>query len=302
MQRLLSIILIERIVQAFTMMKRLIAGSFFLLLLLISACNGGKKTSIPNASSAVMSDSLRRAKEDSLVQLAKGPKRTGADELFNDFLYNFSSEVTFQKQRILFPLLVTDKNKKTYIEMKNWKHDFLFSKQKIYSLFFDREKDMDIVNDTSLTAVQVEWLYPKTHLEKQYCFKRVKGVWLLESINMTHMEQTNDEAFLDFYDHFATDSLFQAHRICQPLKFVTTDPNDEFSVINATIDVNQWFAFKPQLPKVQISNINYGQLDTNKSKSKIVALIGVGNGFSNILHFAKKDGKWKLYKFEDVSI
>jgi hypothetical protein len=86
------------------------------------------------------------------------------------------------------------------------------------------------------------------------------------------------------------------------LKFVTTDPNDEFSVINATIDVNQWFAFKPQLPKVQISNINYGQLDTNKSKSKIVALIGVGNGFSNILHFSKKDGKWKLYKFEDVSI
>jgi hypothetical protein len=278
----------------------LIAGSCILLLLFLGSCNGKKGQS--NAESNEISDSLQRLKEDSLAKAAKGPSRTGADELFNDFIYNFASDQTLQKQRILFPLLVTENNKRTYIEAKNWKHDYLFIRQKIYSVFFDREKDMDIVNDTSLNSVQVQWLYPKTHLEKQYCFKRIRGVWLLESINYTHMVKTNDEAFLDFYDHFASDSLFQAHRICQPLKFVTTDPNDDFSVIDATIDVNQWFAFKPQLPKVQISNINYGQKDTNSSMTKIVALIGVGNGFSNILHFSKKEGKWNLTKFEDVSI
>jgi hypothetical protein len=178
----------------------------------------------------------------------------------------------------------------------------LFTKQKIYSLLFDREKDMDIVNDTALKNVQVEWLYPKSRITKKYFFKKVSGVWLLEAIDLRHMSLSDDENFLDFYSHFATDSTFQARRVCQPLKFVTTDPDDDFSVIEATIDVNQWFAFKPQLPVVRLSNIDYGQQFSDKSDYKIVALKGVGNGFSNILYFRRKAGIWKLYKFEDTSI
>ncbi|KAA6307939.1 hypothetical protein EZS27_040388, partial [termite gut metagenome] len=33
----------------------------------------------------------------------------------------------------------------------------------------------------------------------------------------------------------------------------------------------------------------------------IVALKGIGNGFSNTLYFQRKEGKWELYKFEDIS-
>ncbi|NLI35459.1 MAG: DUF4348 domain-containing protein [Bacteroidales bacterium] len=278
-------------------MKRMIAGFIFLLLVL-GSCNNKKSNNLPTR----MSDSIHRLNEDSLAQAAKGPHQTNADELFNDFIYNFASDPAIQRQRIVFPLLVDNGGKKSFIDARHWKHDYLFIHQKIYTLIFDRQKDMDLVNDTSLKSVQVEWLYPKNKMVKHYNFKRVRGMWLLESINMSQMTNIEDETFLNFYGRFSTDSLFQAQRVCQPLKFVTANPDDDFSMIEATIDVSQWFAFKPQLPILQLSNINYGQQNSDKSIQKIVAFKGVSNGFSNMLYFRKKAGKWKLYKFEDTSM
>lgn len=281
-------------------MKRMTAGLFIILLIVLGSCNG-KKTQ-DSSSSIRKSDSVSRMSEDSLAMAAKMRHQTKADELFNDFIYNFASDDMFQRQRIVFPLLQLDEKGKSYIDFKHWKHDYLFIKQKIYTLMFDKEKDMDFVNDTSLTNVKVEWMYPKERKVKHYNFKRIKGMWLLESIDVSKMVNTEDETFLDFYNKFVTDSLFQAHRVTQPLRFVTTNPDDDFSLIQATIDVSQWFAFKPQLPIVQLSNINYGQQNSDKSKYKIIAFKGVSNGFSNVLFFRKKGSKWMLYKFEDTSI
>ncbi len=278
-------------------MKRMIAGLFILLIVLVS-CNNKKGNN--NLSS--VPDSVQRLNEDSLAQAAKAAHRTNADELFNDFIYNFASIPAVQKARIVFPLLLEQNGKKSYIDAAHWKHDYLYIHQKIYTLIFDKEKDMDLVNDTSIHSAQVQWIYPKTKSVKNYNFKRVRGMWLLESINICKMNNVEDETFLDFYNRFSTDSLFQAQRVCQPLKFVTANPEDDFSMLDATIDVSQWFAFKPKLPVVQMSNINYGQPNSDTSDQKIVAFKGVSNGFSNVLYFRKNDGKWKLFKFEDISI
>ncbi|MDE6161926.1 MAG: DUF4348 domain-containing protein, partial [Bacteroides sp.] len=89
---------------------------------------------------------------------------------------------------------------------------------------------------------------------------------------------------------------------CKPLAFVTTDPDDDFSILETTLDLNQWFAFKPGLPTDRLSNVNYGQRNDDDSPTKILALKGIGNGFSNILYFRRKAGEWELYKFEDTSI
>lgn len=281
-------------------MKRLLGG-LFIVLFVLSSCNN-KKMKNPFSFSFMMNDSVKKHIEDSLALLAREPMRTEADELFNDFIYNFASDDNLQKKRIVFPLSVYRENKRYYIDKEHWRHNSFFVKQKFYTLLFDKEKDMDLANDTALKSVQVEWLCPKTKMVQKYAFKRVKGVWLLEAIYFNHMTSNGDESFLDFYHHFVTDSLFQSRRVCQPLSFLTTNPDDDFSLINATIDVNQWFAFKPQLPVDRLSNINYGQQNSDKSNHKIVALKGVGNGFSNVLYFVKKAGKWKLYKFEDTSI
>jgi len=234
--------------------------------------------------------------------LPEDPQPIQADESFDDFIYNFASDDVLQRQRVKFPLPYYNGDKKANIEERNWKHDNLFTKQHYYTLLFDKEEDMDLVGDTSLTSVQVEWIFVKTRMMKKYYFERIKGAWILEAINLRPIERDENEDFVEFFGHFATDSLFQSQRVREPLAFVTTDPDDDFSVLETTLDLNQWFAFKPALPAERLSNINYGQRNDDGSPTKILALKGIGNGFSNILYFRRKAGEWELYKFEDVSI
>ena len=266
-------------------MKKLIAG--VLVLTILGSC-GNKKTNIdPFASITQEVDSIRH-KADSIHQeeLPEGPKPTEA----------------LQRQRVKFPLPYYKGDEKTNIEERNWKHDDLFTKQHYYTLLFDKEEDMDLVGDTSLTSVQVEWIFVKTRMVKKYYFERIKGAWILEAINLRPVERNENEDFVEFFSHFAADSLFQSRRVQEPLAFVTSDPDDDFSILETSLDLNQWFAFKPALPTDRLSNINYGQRNDDNSPTKILALKGIGNGFSNILYFRRKAGEWQLYKFEDTSI
>ena len=274
-----------------------------MLLGILGAC-GNKKTNIdPFASITKEVDSIRRV-ADSIHcdESPEDPQPIQADESFDDFIYNFASDDVLQRQRVKFPLPYYNGDKKTNIEEHNWKHDDLFTKQHYYTLLFDREEDMDLVGDTSLTSVQVEWVFVKTRMVKKYYFERIKGAWMLEAINLRPIKQNDNENFVEFFGHFAADSLFQSKRVCEPLAFVTTDPDDDFSILETTLDLNQWFAFKPGLPADRLSNINYGQRNGDDSPAKILALKGIGNGFSNILYFRRKAGEWELYKFEDTSI
>lgn len=282
-------------------MKKVIAG--VVLLIFLGSC-GNKKANInPFASITNEVDSIRR-KADSVhhEKLPEEPKPIEADESFDDFIYNFASDDALQRQRVKFPLPYYNGDEKSKIEKHYWKHDDLFTKQNYYTLLFDREEDMDLVGDTSLASVQMEWIFVKTRMVKKYYFERVKGAWMLEGINLRSIERKESEDFVDFFARFASDSLFQSNRVQDPLLFVTTDPDDDFSILETTLDLNQWLAFKPTLPTDRLSNINYGQQNDDHSATKILALKGIGNGFSNILYFQRKDGEWKLYKFEDTSI
>ncbi|WP_303013029.1 DUF4348 domain-containing protein [uncultured Bacteroides sp.] len=282
-------------------MKKIIAG--VMLLGILGSCSNKKAKIDPFASITQEVDSIRY-KTDSIHEkkLPEEPKPTQADESFDDFIYNFASDDVLQRQRVKFPLPYYKGNEKSNIEECHWKHDDLFTKQRYYTLLFDKEEDMDLVGDTSLTSVQVEWIFMKTRMMKKYYFERIKGAWILEAINLRPVERDKNEDFIEFFSHFAADSLFQSQRVREPLAFITTDPDDDFSVLETTLDLNQWFAFKPELPADRLSNINYGQRNNDNSPTKILALKGIGNGFSNILYFRRKAGEWELYKFEDVSI
>lgn len=283
-------------------MKRLIAGVAALALFV--SC-GNKKTNIdPFASITNEIDSvIHRADTLKKEKTPEGPQPIEADESFDDFVYSFASDVALQRQRVQFPLPYYNGDVASKIEEKYWKHDALFTKQGFYTLLFDREEDMDLVGDQALTSVQVEWIYIPKRMIKKYCFEKIKGAWMLQSIRLHSIEKNESEDFVEFFDRFATDSLFQSQRIRQPLQFVTTDPDDDFSILETTLDSNQWFAFKPTLPTDKLSNINYGQQMDSRSAYKILALKGIGNGFSNILYFQRRgDGEWELYKFEDTSI
>ncbi|EJW99076.1 lipoprotein [gut metagenome] len=282
-------------------MRKLIAGVIALGLLL--SCSNSNTKGGPFAVTNNGVDSASVAVDSILAEdLPEEPKPTQADEFFDDFIYNFASDDALQRRRIKFPLPYYKEERKLNIEEKHWKHDSLFTNDRIYTLLFDKEKDMDLVGDTSLTSVQVEWIYVKTQMLKRYYFERIKGTWILEAINYRPLAKDGNEDFVEFFSRFASDSLFQSSRIAQPLIFVTSDPDDDFSILETSLDLNQWFAFKPELPTVRLSNIRYGQQIDANSSTKILVLKGLGNGFSNILYFRRRAGKWKLYKFEDTSI
>lgn len=282
-------------------MKKLLLG--FLLLAFLISCGNKKAKMDPFATIAEMVDSAGY-KADTLqeAEVKEEPKPMVADELFDDFIFNYASDDALQRQRTVFPLPYYDRDTPLMIEADFWKHDYLFTKENCYTLLFDKEEDMDMVGDTTLTSVQVEWIFLKTRMVKRYYFERKRGMWMLEAINLREMEKGENEDFVEFYTRFVRDSVYQSKHISHPLQFITIDPDDEFSILETTLDVDQWYAFRPVMPTDRLSNINYGQKNEDLSDTKILKVNGIGNGYSNIFYFRKRGKGWELYKYEDTSI
>lgn len=277
------------------------------MLALMASCAGGKKHIDPFESLTEEIDSLQ-VKSDSVshtdtVFVAEEPVPLTADESFADFFYNFASDEIFQRSRIIFPISYY-KNKEVIRSSKeDWKYDPMFSRQTAYTVLFDNEEEMEMEKDTSLHSVQVDWIYLNENKVKRYYFEREGNRWFLEAMNLEKItrDSSNREDFLTFYERFACDSVFQQERLNKPLLFVTADPEDEFQILETTLDAGQWFAFRPPMLKDKLTNVRYGQKETFDSKTKVVEYKGFGNGFSNVLYFERRKGLWKLMKFEDLS-
>lgn len=281
-------------------MRKLIPG--FILFAFLFSCGNKKANVSPFDAITGMVDSANQAADTVLYTGAEAEPEGSADELFDDFIFNYASDESLQRQRTVFPLPYKDGETVSGIEEKSWKHDNFFARQNYYTMLFDKESDMEMVGDTALTSVQVEWIFLKTRMVKRYNFQRDKGRWMLRSIDLRRIEKGENEDFIDFYARFATDSLYQSKHITDPLQYITIDPDDEFSILETTLDRNQWYAFRPVMPAEQLSNINYGQKNDVHSNTKILKVNGIGNGFSNILYFRKRGGEWEMYKYEDTSI
>ena len=268
------------------------------------SCVGGKKNAdtqedaLPIDTIAFVVDTLalEEVEEEPVVPAS-------ADESFADFLYNFALDEKLQLRRILFPLPYYTDNRKDSILKENWKHDPLFSQQEFYTMLYDHLDDAELEKDTASTSVRIEWIDLKERKLKRNYFERLYGWWKLEAIDDASMpkEETGQEDFYEFYERFANDSLFQAERVADPLPFVAPDPEDEFQILETTIQKSQWFTFQPQLPKEFLTNVNYGQRLDRNSRTRIIELRGFGNGFCNTLYFRCRNGEWKLTRFEDLS-
>ncbi len=282
-------------------MKTIIIGLVGLALL--SACNGKKSKVDPFEPLTSMVDSAGRQRVDTLAGMKEEePLPAKADEIFDDFIYSFASDSKLQKERILFPLPYYNMNKAVRLEEKYWKHDSLFLGQAYYTLLFDKEEDMEMVQDTSLVSVQFEWIDMARRTVKKYYFERIKGAWMLEAVNKHTIGKEENEDFVDFFYKFANDSTFQNQRVSSPVTFVTNDPDDDFSILETTVEREQWLAFMTVLPKEKLTNINYGQHNRSASRTKILNVKGINNGFFNSLYFRRPaGGGWELYKFEDLS-
>ena len=226
------------------------------------------------ADTSLNADSLDADTIENIISETPMPK--AADELFDDFFFNFAANRKLQLRRIVFPLPEVSNKKLTYIQKRQWKMDHFFMRQDFYTLILDNEKQLRFVKDTTVDNVIVEKIMFNISTVKQYIFKRLTGKWMLTAINNKPLYQNNNASFLKFYTKFVSDSAFQMRSISNPLKFVGPDPDDEFGTITGTIAPEQWPSFAPDMPKNKIYNIIYGQKYSEGNKKIFVDYMLVG--------------------------
>lgn len=259
-------------------------------------CSDKKPAQVHDSTSvdSVIADTQTVDSTEKLIEETPMPK--AADELFDDFVFNFAANRKLQMKRVHFPLPVyhNDKLVKT-IGKRAWKMEHFFMHQDYYTLIFDNQKQMNLVKDTAIDHVVVEKVFYTKKKVQQFLFNRINGEWMMTSINYKPMYSNMNASFLKFYGHFATDSAFQAKHLHNPVKFVGPDPDDDFSTMSGDIEPETWPAFAPQLPHGMIYNIIYGQKYA-ESNQKIFVIRGIANGMETILTFKRVHGKWMLTK------
>lgn len=251
----------------------------------------------PVSADTLAVDSLQMvdtASVDTLDELiSEQPMPKAADELFDDFIFNFAANRKLQLGRIKFPLEIVDGENVAYLKKKQWKMEHFFMDQGYYTLIFDNMKQMNVVKDTSINNVVVEKVYLAKEKVEKYIFKRINGRWMLTSVHTNDMVQNTNASFLAFYQKFASDPSFQIESLNNPVMFTGPDPDDDFSTMTGEIAPETWPAFAPELPSDFIYNIMYGQKYT-EGNQKIFVMRGIANGMEMQLTFKRMDGKWKL--------
>ena len=269
---------------------------FSVLVLLFSACQsnktGNSEVEEP-ADSAQKADTVSSSLQEEIVEETPVPK--AADELFDDFIFNFAANRTLQSSRIKFPLLVKRGDEVSYVKKGDWQMEYFFMKQDFYTLLFDSEKEMEAVKETNIEHAVVEKIYLHSKTVKQYVFDRVNGLWTLQQIIHMPLSESRNASFLEFYEQFASSIEYQSDHLMESVKFIGPDPDDDFNQMEGVITPDTWEAFAPELPSGMIYNIVYGapQKETGR---KIFVLRGIANGMEMELTFKHEGGKWKLEK------
>lgn len=288
------------LVYMYFMRKVLVILALFSLLFMLfvpTGCNDRKPRTVDStASDTAVRDTSAADSAENLIEATPMPK--AADELFDDFVFNFAANRKLQRRRIVFPLPVYRDGKvvKKIAENK-WEMERFFMRQEYYTLIFDNARQMNLVKDTTISHVVIEKIFSHKNLIQQYLFNKIKGKWMLTSMNYMSLAQNKNADFLKFYNKFATDTAFQVRSMAREVQFSAPDPNDDFAQISGVMMPQQWPDFKPGLiPNGTLYNIIYGQKYTDAGR-RLFVIRGIANGLEIELSFRKVGGQWKLVKF-----
>lgn len=276
-------------------MKSIVFAVFAVALLMFS-CTGKKGGQGEEMPADSVADTTVVTETDTLeLLITETPMPRAADAMFDDFIFNFVANKKLQKERIIFPLRKTENGKTELTEKDQWEMEHFFMKQGYYTLFFDNDKEMELMKDTAVSEATVEKIQLKKNRVMDYLFQRIKGAWMLKEIRVTTLEQNPNASFLAFYQRFVSDSVFQIKSLNETVQFVGPDPDDDFNMMEGVITPESWEAFAPTLPTKVLYNIVYGK-PIAEGNDKIFLLRGVANGLEMELRFKKVGGKWLLMK------
>ena len=159
-----------------------------------TGCTDKKTTSTePVSVDSMLVDSLGTDSMEALIEDEPMPK--AADELFDDFIFNYAANRRLQTDRTDYPVSVDTYGKLSRVEKSKWGMEHFFMRQGYYTLIFDNRKQMNLVKDTTIDHVIIEKVFFKIKTVKQYLFNRINGRWMMTSINLKPMFENNNASF-----------------------------------------------------------------------------------------------------------
>lgn len=220
-----------------------------------------------------------------------------ADELFNDFFFNYASDEAFRRMRTSYrPAVVLNDTAKASLDAQ----DSLgccrdLSVEDFYAVIYEREDELSYQKDTALANVVVERINLDKGVVECFNFVRRDGLWVMNNVETLLFADTPNSDFLSFYAQFTSDSIMAYGAVAEPLRFVLTseDGDNEDEIQELTIE--EWLNVSSDLPMPshEFVAINYGQTFISQN-NKVLLVEGVSNGLFLKYRFMKNHGKWML--------
>lgn len=222
-----------------------------------------------------------------------------ADELFDDFLYNYVHDESLQLERTTFPLhkVMLNGTNETICAEK-WDNKFAFMDGEYTTTLYNNEEEKGINEDTRLKLASVERIDLVNQLLTSYDFVKDNGKWNLKTIRDIKFADSDLADFLTFYSKFSKDPSFQKRSLARSIRISMMDPNDDAQTIEGFVTRDQWSTVNSGIPEGVISNIRYGQ-NYAHARRLLMEKISLGDGMSETFHFAKNGTKWELVGYEN---
>lgn len=258
-----------------------------------TGCTEKKTETNDSVVDSIIEDTLETDTLESLIEETPMPK--AADELFDDFFFNFAASKRLQYERIDFPLEQNDFGKVTTVSKKQWRMERFFMRQGYFTLVVGSQKELENSKDTKVGHVVIERIFLTQNCVQQFVFNRVDGLWKMQQVRKETISSNKNGDFYAFYNKFVNDSTYRAQSLAEVVDFSGPDPEDDFARMEGSIMPEQLELFAPELPKDMIYNIVYGE-GAIKGNMRIFVVRGISNGLETELTFRKTKGGFILEK------
>lgn len=272
-------------------MKRLLyCFAIFLQISLLTGCFDKKNDNPSKDNNTIDNKPTKKISEDisDSLQLFEEEKISAtADELFNDFFFSFISDKKFQKQRVGY-------------KMKNQKAEIFerFSTEDYFNIIYDDDKDLSLIQDTSLLKVSVKWIDLENKNIDSYNFNKIDGLWILTDEKQDSVFYKMDSSFFDFYSKFTSNIDFQKESLSDTLNYKATPETDEDDWEYGEITKDDWEEFSMEMPTLRptVVLIDYGQKIDGHKNAKNVLFEAFSSGNAVIYRFDidHASNEWKL--------
>ena len=273
-------------------MRRALFGCIACWLLL--SCGGGHESS--EGEDAALDSA--EAFVDTLILVHDAPLPESVDELFGDFFFNFATNPRFAITRLRLPLRSRSNPEEEFISREQWDEQQPMAVPEFVSVIYEREQDMEVQNDTSLSHVQVWRIYLRESREECYYFCKVEGRWILQDYDLVDWNETPMGDFLGYLAEMSADTLLYADYVRFPLRWVMVSDDGE-ETIEEELWAEDWEELREEVPLSEglLVCIDYGQPALSDNR-KILSMEGLSNGLYIKFKFDKVGGRWWLYEVE----